>query len=68
MLGPLTDPNGCIPFGAFSDGLLSGVYAAGDLIEGLDQISVATGQGAMAATRLHNRLREQDGHVMVDQK
>lgn len=68
MLGPLTDPNGCIPFSAFSDGLLPGVYAAGDVIEGLDQISVAMGQGAMAATRLHNWLREQDGHVMADQK
>lgn len=68
MLGPLIDPNGCIPFSAFSDGLLPGVYAAGDVIEGLDQISVATGQGAMAATRLHNWLREQDGHVMADQK
>ncbi len=68
MLGPLTDPKGCIPFGAFSDGLLPGVYAAGDVIEGLDQISVAIGQAAMAATRLHNWLREQDGHVMVDQK
>lgn len=68
MLGPLTDPNGCIPFSAFSDGLLPGVYAAGDVIEGLDQISVATGQGAMAATRLHNWLRKQDGHVMADQK
>lgn len=68
MLGPLTDPNGCIPFSAFSDGLLPGVYAAGDVLEGLDQISVATGQGAMAATRLHNWLREQDGHVMADQK
>ncbi|WP_411339447.1 NAD(P)/FAD-dependent oxidoreductase [Sphingopyxis sp. J-6] len=65
MLGPLTDPNGCIPFSAFSDGLLPGVYAAGDVLEGLDQISVATGQGAMAATRLHNWLREQDGHVMA---
>ncbi len=68
MLDPLTDPKGCIPFSAFSDGLLPGVYAAGDVIEGLDQISVATGQGAMAATRLHNWLREQEGHVMVDQK
>lgn len=68
MLGPLTDLNGCIPFSAFSDGLLPGVYAAGDVLEGLDQISVATGQGAMAATRLHNWLREQDGHVMADQK
>lgn len=68
MLEPLTDPSDCIPFRAFSDGLLPGVYAAGDVLEGLDQISVATGQGAMAATRLHNWLREQDGHVMADRK
>ena len=68
MLGRMTDPMGCIPFSAFSDGLLPGVYAAGDVLEGLDQISVATGQGAMAATRLHNWLREQDGHVMAEQK
>jgi thioredoxin reductase (NADPH) len=68
MLGPLTDPDDCLPFTAFSDGLLPGVYAAGDVVAGLDQISVATGQGAMAATRLHNWLREQEGHVMADRK
>jgi thioredoxin reductase (NADPH) len=68
MLGPLTDPTGCLPFNAYSDGLLPGVYAAGDVVAGLDQISVAVGQGAMAATRLHNWLREQEGHVMGDQK
>lgn len=38
-----------------------GAYCAGDLVEGLDQISVAMGQGAVAATRAHNWLREQDG-------
>ncbi|MDC7808726.1 hypothetical protein [Sphingomonas koreensis] len=37
----------------------------GDLIEALDQISVKTGQGAMAAMRVHDWLREQNGH---DQK
>ena len=68
MLGPFTDPNGCLPFDAYSDGLFPGVYAAGDVVAGLDQISVAIGQGAMAATRLHNWLREQEGHVMADQK
>jgi thioredoxin reductase (NADPH) len=68
MLGPLTDPDFCLPFSAYSDGLLPGVYAAGDVVAGLDQISVAIGQGAMAATRLHNWLREQEGHVMGDRK
>ena len=40
-----------------------GVFCTGDLIEGLDQISVAMGQGAVAATRAHNWLREQDGQT-----
>ena len=37
-----------------------GVYCAGDIVEGLDQISVAMGQGAVAATRAHNWLRARD--------
>jgi thioredoxin reductase (NADPH) len=44
------------PFGTSVDG----VFCAGDLVEGLDQISVAMGQGAVAATRAHNWLRAQD--------
>lgn len=35
-----------------------GVFCAGDLVDGLDQISVAMGQGALAATRAHNWLRQ----------
>lgn len=66
-LGALADDAGCLPFHAFSDGLLPGVYAAGDVVAGLDQISVAMGQGAMAATRLHNWLRDTEGHMMADQ-
>ena len=38
--------------------------AAGDVVQGLDQISVAMGQGALAATRAHNWLREQDRHTL----
>ena len=34
-----------------------GLYCAGDIVEGLDQISVAMGHGALAATRAHNWLR-----------
>lgn len=67
-LGAVADASDCVPFHAFSDGLLPSIYAAGDVVEGLDQISVAMGQGAMAATRLHNWLRETDGHVMADQR
>lgn len=35
-----------------------GLYAAGDVVRGLNQISTAQGEGAIAATDVHNRLRE----------
>lgn len=40
---------------------VAGVYAAGDIVMSLDQISVAMGQAAIAATALHNDLRNRDG-------
>jgi thioredoxin reductase (NADPH) len=33
-----------------------GVWAAGDIVRGLNQISVAMGEAAIAATAIHNRL------------
>jgi thioredoxin reductase (NADPH) len=33
-----------------------GLYAVGDVVCGLNQIAVATGQAAVAATRIHNQL------------
>ncbi|RZJ01647.1 MAG: NAD(P)/FAD-dependent oxidoreductase [Brevundimonas sp.] len=38
-----------------------GFYAAGDVVRGLNQIAVATAEAAVAATAIHNRLREADG-------
>jgi thioredoxin reductase (NADPH) len=35
---------------------MTGVYAVGDVAHGLNQISVATGQAAIAATAIHNLL------------
>ncbi|MNL72685.1 putative glutamate synthase (NADPH) small subunit [compost metagenome] len=43
-----------------ADSGVPGFFAAGDVVEGLDQISVAMGHGAVAATKAHNWLREQD--------
>ena len=40
---------------------IKGLYAAGDIVAGLDQISVAIGQAAIAATAMHNDLRGEDG-------
>lgn len=37
-----------------------GLYAAGDLVRGLNQISTAEGEAAIAATAIHNRLRERE--------
>lgn len=48
------------PFGAGVEGL----WAAGDVVQGLDQITVAMGHGAIAATKAHNWLREQEGHTL----
>ncbi len=36
---------------------VTGLYAAGDVVNELNQISVATGHAAIAATDIHNRLR-----------
>jgi thioredoxin reductase (NADPH) len=36
---------------------IPGLYAAGDMVRGLNQISIAQGEGAIAATAIHNRLR-----------
>ncbi len=33
------------------------LYAAGDVVRGLNQIAVATAEAAIAATAIHNRLR-----------
>ncbi len=35
---------------------VDGLYAAGDLVRGLNQISVAEGEAATAATAVHNSL------------
>jgi thioredoxin reductase (NADPH) len=37
---------------------VDGLYAAGDIVSGLNQITVAMGQAAIAATAIHNRLRQ----------
>ena len=36
---------------------IEGLYAAGDLVRGLNQITVAEAEAAIAATGIHNRLR-----------
>lgn len=45
---------------------VAGLYAAGDVVRGLNQIAVATAEAAVAATDIHNRLREADGWTVAD--
>ena len=52
---------GCLATDQHQMTTLDGIYGAGDVVEGLDQIAVAAGQAAVAATAIHNRLRMCDG-------
>ena len=54
---------GCILTDAHLQTSIPGLYAVGDVVEGLDQISVATGQAAKAATAVHNLLRERENNL-----
>lgn len=56
-LGIALDDHGNIRVDAHGRTSLSGVYAAGDIVVGLDQLAVAVGHGAIAATAIHNDLR-----------
>jgi len=40
---------------------VAGLYAAGDVVRGLNQIAVATAEAAIGATAIHNDLRHADG-------
>ena len=47
----------CIHVDAHCETTVPGLFAIGDVILGLDQISHAMGQAGVAATEIHNRLR-----------
>ena len=60
-LGLRTDEDRCVMTGKHQQLGLKGLYAAGDLVSGLDQISVAMGHAAIAAVAIHNDLGARDG-------
>lgn len=66
QLGIVLNGSSCVPDNAMLETNVPGVWCAGDIVEGLDQISVAMGHGAIAATKAHNWLREIDGHVLAE--
>jgi thioredoxin reductase (NADPH) len=56
MVGARLGDDGCVGVDAHMRTSVEGVYAAGDLVIGLDQISNAMGQGGVAATTIRNDL------------
>ena len=56
-LGADLDADGQVNVDEHMQSTMKGVYAVGDVAHGLNQISVATGQAAIAATAIHNALR-----------
>jgi thioredoxin reductase (NADPH) len=48
---------GGVRVGAHMETSIAGLFAAGDVLQGLDQIASACGQAAIAAVAIHNRLK-----------
>ncbi|AKJ27483.1 NAD(P)/FAD-dependent oxidoreductase [Caldimonas brevitalea] len=55
-LGAAQDEGGCLVVDAHLRTSVDGLYAAGDVVSSLSQLTVATGQAAIAATAIHNAL------------
>jgi thioredoxin reductase (NADPH) len=59
MVGAQLNDDGCVGVDSHMRTSVEGVYAAGDLVIGLDQISNAMGQGGVAATTIRNDLAKE---------
>lgn len=64
-LGADMSDQGCLLTDEHQQTSIPGFYAIGDVVEGLDQICVATGHAAIAATAIHNDLLERDFQASV---
>ena len=56
-VGAEVNEAGCAIVGRHQRSSVEGLYVAGDVVLGLNQISVAQAEGAIAATDIHNKLR-----------
>lgn len=65
-LGPRLADDGRLEVDLHQATSVPGLYAAGDVVRGLNQIAVATAEAAVAATDIHNRLRQADGLTVAD--
>jgi thioredoxin reductase (NADPH) len=59
MVGVDLSGDGCVTVDDHQRTMLPGLYAAGDVVKGLDQISHAMGEGGVAATTIRNDLAKQ---------
>lgn len=57
--GAKADPSGCLEVDDHQRTSIPGLFAAGDVVKGLDQISHAMGEAGVAATTIRNLLNEQ---------
>lgn len=57
-LGTKLDDMGCVPTDEHQHSSTDGLFAAGDVVRSMDQISVVMGEAAIAATSIHNQLRK----------
>jgi thioredoxin reductase (NADPH) len=57
-LGATRDENGALRVNAHQQTSIPGIFAAGDMVRGLNQVVVAAAEAAVAATQIHNQLRE----------
>jgi thioredoxin reductase (NADPH) len=55
-LGADHDEQSCLSVDEHLQTSVKGLYAAGDVVSSLDQLAVAIGQAAIAATAIHNQL------------
>ncbi|WP_119461613.1 NAD(P)/FAD-dependent oxidoreductase [Rhodospirillaceae bacterium SYSU D60014] len=62
QIGARMNEAGCLLVGDHQRCSVPDLYAAGDIVAGLNQIAVAMGQAAIAATAIHDTLRHRDSH------
>jgi thioredoxin reductase (NADPH) len=57
--GAKASADGCLEVDAHQETSIPGLFAAGDVVKGLDQISHAMGEGGVAATAIRNHLAKE---------
>ncbi len=57
-LGAACDENNQLLVSSHCETSVPGLYAVGDVVRGLNQVVVAAAEAAIAATHIHNRLRD----------